>query len=56
LARLAGFGDFSQNYFCVQVFGNSLFERKTLHTSHFQQNKKMQLLPTVGRNFSKSVI
>jgi hypothetical protein len=54
--RLAAFPEFSQNYFCVQVFGNFIFWRKTLHTSHLRQNRKMQLLPTVGRNFFKSMI
>ena len=56
LGRLAAFRHFSQNYFCVQVFGNSHFQRKTLHTSHFRQTQKSELLPTVGRNFLKSVI
>ena len=55
-ARLAAFRHFPQNYFCVQVFGSARFERKSLHTSHFRQKPKIQLLPTVGRNFFKSVI
>ncbi|MGD1083847.1 MAG: hypothetical protein ABSA47_03745 [Verrucomicrobiota bacterium] len=37
LGRLAAFPQFPQNYFRVQVFGNSLFQRKTLHTSHLQK-------------------
>ena len=54
--RLAAFPHFSQNYFCVQVFENFIFERKSLHTSHFQKKTKTELLPTVGRNFFKSMI
>jgi len=53
---LAAFAPFSQNYFCVQVFENSHFSRKPLHPSHFRKKQKIELLPTVGRNFSKSMI
>jgi hypothetical protein len=54
--RLAAFCAFSQNYFCVQVFGNSHYSRKPFHPSHFRKKQKNELLPTVGRNFFKSVI
>jgi len=53
---LAAFGAFSQNYFCVQVFENLDFNRKSFHPSHFRKKQKIELLPTVGRNFSKSMI
>jgi len=53
---LAAFPDFSQNYFCVQVFGSFIFERNPLHTNYFRQKQKIELLPTVGRNFLESVI